>query len=331
VTIELADVVAAYGRIRDAVNETPLLTSRTLDLLTGARRVQLKAECFQRGGSFKARGALNKLSMLDPTARALGVVAYSSGNHAQGTAIAAARFGAPAVVVMPTDAAATKVAAVLGYGAEIVRYDRFTEDRATVAADIAVARGMTLVPPYDDPDVIAGQGTATIEIFRRTGVIPDVLIVPVGGGGLISGNAIAAKGIRPSMSIIGVEAEGADDTALSLAAGRRIEIPPPTTIADGMRGTSPGELTFPIVSRLVDQIAVVTDDEIRRAVLFLLLRMNVLVEPTGAVGVAALLAGRVDVAHKDVTVILSGGNADPSTISDILDWGAASGELSART
>lgn len=315
--ISFTDILSARDRLRGIAHLTPVATSRTLDALTG-RAVFLKCDNLQRGGAFKFRGAYTMISRLPDEARRRGVVAYSSGNHAQGVALAARLLGAPTVICMPSDAPAVKVEATRGYGAEIVFYDRMRDDRAALAQRIAEERGATLVPPYDHPHIMAGQGTAALELLEQVEGI-DTLVVPVGGGGLISGCAIAAHGVNPAIRVIGVEPDDADDTRRSLEAGERITIPPPTTIADGLRVTTPGALTFPIVQRHVAQIVTVSDDEIREAIRFVMLRMKLVVEPSGAAGVAAVLAGRLPDSARRVGVIVCGGNIDPPLLASL--WG----------
>ncbi|MGH8884252.1 MAG: pyridoxal-phosphate dependent enzyme [Egibacteraceae bacterium] len=305
-TIELGDVEAAARRLVGVAHRTPALTSRTLDGITGGR-VRLKAECFQRGGAFKIRGAYNRIATLEADVRARGVVAHSSGNHAQAVAIAAGLLGVPATIVMPADAPAAKLAATRGYGAKIVAYDRYAEDREAIAAQLAAERGCAVVAPYDDPYVMAGQGTSALELIEDVGEL-DVLLVPVGGGGLIAGSATAAKGLLPRVRVVGVEPAAGDDTRRSLAAGRRLSVPVPRTIADGQQATIPGALTFEVNRRLVDEIVVVTDDEILDAMAFAFDRLKIVTEPSGACAVAALLAGKLDVAGKRVGVVISGGN-----------------------
>ncbi|MDW8214695.1 MAG: threonine/serine dehydratase [Roseiflexaceae bacterium] len=313
--ISFADVLAARDRLRGIAHLTPVATSRTLNALTG-RAVFLKCENLQRGGAFKFRGAYNMISRLPDEARRRGVVAYSSGNHAQGVALAARLLDTPAVICMPSDAPAVKVEATRGYGAEIVFYDRMRDDRAALAQHIAEERGATLVPPYDHPHIVAGQGTAALELLEQVEGI-DTLVVPVGGGGLISGCAVAAHGVNPAIQVIGVEPEDADDMRRSLLAGERITIPPPATIADGLRVTTPGALTFPIVQRHVAQIVTVSDDEIREAIRFVMLRMKLVVEPSGAAGVAAALAGRLPDSAQRVGIIVCGGNIDPPLLASL--------------
>lgn len=313
--ISFADILAARDRLRGIAHLTPVATSRTLDALTG-RAVFLKCENLQRGGAFKFRGAYNMISRLPDEARRRGVVAYSSGNHAQGVALAARLLDTPAVICMPSDAPAVKVEATRGYGAEIVFYDRMRDDRAALAQRIAEERGATLAPPYDHPHIMAGQGTAALELLEQVEGI-DTLVVPVGGGGLISGCAVAAHGVNPAIRVIGVEPDDADDTRRSLEAGERITISPPSTIADGLRVTTPGALTFPIVQRHVAQIVTVSDDEIREAIRFVMLRMKLVVEPSGAAGVAAALVGRLPDAARRVGVIVCGGNIDPPLLASL--------------
>lgn len=313
--LSFADVLAARDRLRGIAHLTPVATSRTLDALTG-RAIFLKCENLQRGGSFKFRGAYNMISRLPGEARRRGVVAYSSGNHAQGVALAARLLDMPAIICMSSDAPAVKVEATRGYGAEIVFYDRMRDDRAALAQRIAEERGATLVPPYDHPHIMAGQGTAALELLEQVEGI-DTLVVPVGGGGLISGCAIAAHGMSPAIQVIGVEPEDADDTRRSLEAGKRITIPPPATIADGLRVTTPGALTFPVVQRHVAQIVTVSDDEIREAMRFVMLRMKLVVEPSGAAGIAAALAGRLPDSARRVGIIVCGGNIDPPLLASL--------------
>ena len=320
--IGFADVERAAERLRGVANRTPVVRSRTVDARVGrGTRVFLKCESFQRGGSFKFRGAYNRLAELTPEERVAGVVAFSSGNHAQGVALAARELGIPATILMPTDAPASKVAATRAYGAEIVRYDRQIEDREVLAGRLADERGLTLVPPYDHPLIMAGQGTAALELLEEVGPL-DLLLAPLGGGGLLSGCATAAKGVSPAIRVIGVETELSNDWELSLRAGERVRIPPPPTIADGMRTQQPGALTFPVVRQLVDRVMTVSDDEVIAAMRWLLLRMKLLVEPTGAVPFALLLSGRLgDLAERRIGVVLSGGNVDPDVLCEILREG----------
>ena len=304
--ISLADVEAAGRRLDGVAHRTPVVTSRTLDSRAGAR-VYLKAENLQRGGAFKFRGAYNKISSLDEAERARGVAAFSSGNHAQAVALAASLQGTTAVILMPEDAPAVKLEATRGYGAEVVTYDRWTQDRETLGRALAEERGLTLVPPYDDPLVMAGQGTTALELLEEVPDL-DVLVAPVSGGGLVAGCATAGKGLRPELRVYGVEPAAGDDTRLSLAEGRRVEIPVPRTIADGLQVTAPGKLTFEVNRRLLSGIETVTDDELVAAMAFLFDRCKLVVEPSGAAAVAALLVGKLDVAGLRVGAILSGGN-----------------------
>ena len=305
--IGLEDVRAAARRIDGVAHRTPVLSSRTLDARVGAR-VLLKAECLQRAGAFKFRGAYSAISNLAPARRAAGVAAYSSGNHAQAVALAARLLGTQAVIVMPKDTPPAKARATAGYGAEVVTYDRYSEDRVAIGEALAAERGLSLVPPYDHPDVMAGQGTAALELLEDMPDL-DVLVVPVGGGGLIAGCATVARALRPAIRVVGVEPEAGDDTRRSLAAGERVRIPVPRTIADGQQAETPGELTFEVNRRLLDEVAVVSDAEIVTAMAFLFERMKVVTEPSGASALAAVLAGRVGAAAgARVGVVLSGGN-----------------------
>ncbi|GAA1534879.1 pyridoxal-phosphate dependent enzyme [Kribbella lupini] len=313
------DVQAAADRIAGAAHRTPVLTSRTLNERVGAE-VFLKAENFQRIGAFKFRGAFNAVSRLTAEERARGVAAYSSGNHAQAVALAARLAGTRAVILMPADAPPTKVAATRGYGAEVVTYDRYTEDRAALATKLSEDRGLTLIPPYDHYDVMAGQGTVALELIEETGPL-GALLVPVGGGGLIAGCATAATVMSPGIRVIGVEPAAGDDHARSLAAGHRIEIEVPRTIADGQAVSMPGELTFVVNQRLVEAFALVTDDEIRAAMAFAFERLKVVLEPSGASALAALLAGRVQDLPERVGVVLSGGNVGLERFRELLGEG----------
>ena len=296
----------AARRIAPVVHRTPVLTSRLFDEAAGVRCF-FKCENFQRGGAFKIRGAANFLFSMPEADRARGVVAFSSGNHAQAVAIAAAHFGMSATIAMPTDAPASKVAATRAYGATIVPYDRLKDDREAIGRRLAEESGATLVPPFDHPWIITGQGTAAVELLDE---VPDLdaLVVCVGGGGLLAGSAIAVKGLNPSIRVFGVEPAAANDTFLSLRAGRLVEIPPPDTIADGLRPTRPGALTFPVVQRHAEDILLVSEDEIRHAVTFVQSRMKIVVEPSGAVPAAAALARKLPAGLRQVGLIVSGGN-----------------------
>ncbi len=315
--ITLDDVRAAARRLRDRIHRTPVITCRSFDEATGYS-VFFKCENLQRAGSFKIRGALNKLLLLSESERARGVVAFSSGNHAQGVALAARMVGSSAVIVMPSDAPRLKLAATRGYGAEVVFYDRQTEDREAIARRLVAESGRALVSPYDDPAIMAGQGTAALELMEDVPVL-DALLTPVGGGGLMAGCSTAVKAVDRATRLFGVEAETANDTWLSLQKGERVAIPPPPTIADGIRNLCPGELTFPILQKNLEGILLVSDEDIVGALRFLLLRAKLLVEPTGAVPAAAVLAGKVTLPRGSrVGVILSGGNVDPAILGGIL-------------
>lgn len=315
--ITFDDVLAAAEQLEGIVNTTPVISSRTLNDLTG-RDVFLKCESFQRAGSFKFRGAYNAISRLDEDARKRGVVAYSSGNHAQGVAISAKLLGVPAVIVMPDDAPRVKQDATRGYGAEIVFFDRQQVDGADYQHEVAAERGMVVIPPYDNPFIMAGQGTAALELLRA---VPDIdtLVVPIGGGGLIAGCAVAADGVDPAIRVFGVETVGADDTKLSLAKGERVVIPPPPTIADGTRSQTPGELTFPVMQALLDDVLVVDDEQVLDALRFAITRMKLVIEPSAAVPVAAVMEGLLPDDSRRVGVIISGGNIDPSLLGKLWD------------
>ncbi|HEX5200804.1 MAG TPA: threonine/serine dehydratase [Actinoplanes sp.] len=315
-TVSLQDVRDAAKRIMGAAHRTPVIRSRTLDARTGAE-IHLKAENLQRVGAFKFRGAYNAIARLTPEQRARGIAAYSSGNHAQAVALAARELGSTAVIVMPADTPAAKLDAVAGYGAEIVTYDRYTGNREELGERLAAERGLALIPPYEHPDVIAGQGTAALELLEDVPGL-DAIVVPVGGGGLIAGSATAAKGVAPGIRVIGVEPAAGDDTKRSLAAGERVSVPVPRTIADGQAAPIPGELTFSINKRLVDEIVLVTDDEIRDALRFAVDRLKLVMEPSGASGVAALLAGHVRPLPARIGVIISGGNVGAARLAELL-------------
>ena len=315
-SIELEDVERAAQRLAGVAHRTPVLSSRTLDERTGAH-VHVKAECFQRGGAFKFRGAYNKISSLDASALRRGVIAYSSGNHAQAVAIAAALLGTRATIVMPEDAPRAKLDATRGYGAEIVPYDRWTESREGIGARLAEERGLELVRPYDDRLVMAGQGTVALELLEEAPEL-DVLLVPVSGGGLIAGCATAAKALQPGIRVVGVEPETGNDTRRSLVAGERVRIDVPHTIADGLQAPEPGELTFEVNRRLVDEVVTVTDDEIVQAMVFLFDRLKLVAEPSGAVGTAALFSGKLDASGRSAGVVLSGGNVGAARFAELV-------------
>jgi len=284
------------------------MTSRSIDSRAGVQ-VFFKCENFQRGGAFKIRGASNLVLSIPQADLSRGVVAFSSGNHAQATAIAAKHVGAQATIVMPEDAPRSKMEPTRELGARIVTYDRFRDDREAIAARVLEETGGTLVPPYDHPLIIAGQGTAALELLEDQPEL-DALVVCCGGGGLISGCATIAKSIRPEIRVFGVEPELADDTFQSFAKGERVTIPPPDTIADGLRSPSPGKLTFPIIQKHVESILLVTEEEIRATICFILERMKILVEPSGAVAAAAILFGKLPAEVQTAGAIISGGNVD---------------------
>jgi len=312
-SVTFEDVRAAAERIKGVAHVTPVITSRTLDARTGARAF-VKCENFQRMGAFKFRGAYNRLAQLTAEERTRGVVAFSSGNHAQGVALAAQLLGIPATIVMPTDAPRAKLEATRGYGAEVVTYDRDGESRETIARRIAEERGATVVPPFDDPRIVAGQGTAALELIEETGPL-DVLLVPTGGGGLLSGCAIAAKALSPGIEVWSVEPEAGNDWKQSWEQGERVTIAAPKTIADGLMTTSPGVITFAIFRQLGAGVVTVSDDELRKAMRFAFERLKIVVEPSGAAALAALLTAKVHVRGRRAGVIISGGNVDPATFS----------------
>ena len=306
--VSFEDVKDAARRLKGIAHRTPVATSRTLDDRLSAR-LFLKCENLQRAGAFKFRGAYNAVSKLTPEERARGVLTYSAGNHAQATALACRLLGARATIVMPENAPAAKRRATEGYGARIVAYDPAREKREEVAERLRRDGDPVLIPPYDHADVIAGQGTAALELFEETGPL-DLLLVCCGGGGLLSGSALAARAQAPGCRVVGVEPELADDATRSFRTGVLQTVSNPQTIADGARTPSLGTLTFPLVRQYVDDMATVSDDDLVRAMRFVWERMKLVVEPTGVLGLAAALSGRVDVQGKNVGVILSGGNVD---------------------
>ena len=306
--IQPDDVRAAAERIRPLARHTPVMISPDFDDAAG-KSVFFKCENLQRGGAFKIRGASNLILSLPDSDLARGIVTYSSGNHAQAVAIASKHVGAQAIIVMPEDAPKAKLEATRAQGAKIVTYNRQSEVRENIAAKILQDTGGTLVPPFDHPMIMAGQGTAALELLTDVAQL-DALITPVGGGGMLSGCAVIAKDVNPAIRIFGAEPEGANDTFLSMAAGERVTLPHPNTIADGLRSPRPGELTFPVLRQLVERVILVTDDEIRATVKFLLMRMKILVEPSGAAAAAALLFGKMQPEIRTVGVVLSGGNID---------------------
>ena len=313
------DVRAAAGRLRGVANATPVLTSRTLDALAGAT-VFLKCESFQRGGAFKFRGAYNAVSKLSAEERARGVLAYSSGNHAQAVALTGRLLGVKTVVVMPEDAPGPKIDGTRGYGAEVVLYDRHGRSREEIATELQRERGMTLIPPYDHPDVIAGQGTAALELIAETGPL-DVVMTPCGGGGLLSGTALAAKPASPGVHVVGVEPELADDATRTFRTGALQTVHNPPTIADGLRTPSLGRYTLPLVRANVDEMRTVSDAQIVEAMRFLWTRMKIVVEPSGAVPVAALLAEPDAFRGRRVGIVISGGNVDLASACELFAAG----------
>ena len=314
--LTIALIKEAAARIRGRVHRTPVVTSRSFNEATG-KEVFFKCENLQRAGAFKIRGATNKILSLTDEEKQRGVAAFSSGNHAQAVALAAREAGIGAVIAMPDDAPKAKVAATEGYGAEIVFYDRLKQDRERVAIEIAERDGRVMVPPYDDYLILAGQGTCGLEFLEE---VPDLdcLLAPCSGGGLFAGVSTAAKAMNPRLRCFPVEPDTADDTRQSFLQGERVSIPPPPTIADGLRVQSPGSLTFPILQKTAEDVLTVTDEEIIEAIKFLLFRMKLLVEPSGAAAAAAVLANKLPNDAKRVGVILSGGNIDAELLAQLL-------------
>ena len=314
-TIEL--IREARKRVGSSVHQTPVITSRFFNEAAG-KEVFFKCENLQRAGAFKIRGASNKILSLSELEKERGVVAFSSGNHAQAVALAAREAGVRAVVAMPDDAPKSKIAGTRGYGAEIVFYDRQGEDREAVAQKIAESNDLVMVPPYDDYLVMAGQGTCALEFLEQ---VPELecILVPCSGGGLFAGVSTAAKSIKPEIHCFAVEPETGDDTRQSFLKGERVSIPPPPTIADGLRVQRPGNLTFPILQQNADDVLIVSDAEIVETMKFLLFRMKTLVEPSGAAAAAAVLAGKLPSKAGRVGVVLSGGNIDPDNLAKLLD------------
>jgi threonine dehydratase len=298
----------AAVRIRPLARRTPVLSSEVLDQRAGSR-VYLKCENLQRGGAFKIRGAANLILSLTPEQVKRGIVAFSSGNHAQAVAIAAKHVGAEATIVMPDDAPKSKIEPTRALGARVVTYHRMKEDREAIAKKILEETGATLVPPFDHPMIAAGQGTAALELLEDTGSL-DAIVTPAGGGGLLSGTAVIAKSLHPSVRVFGVEPENAADIAQSMAKGERVSIPVPDTIADGLRTSSPGKVTFPVIQKLAEAILLVSEDEIRAAVRFLMEHLKIVAEPSGAVGVAAAIFGKLPPGIGSIGIVISGGNVD---------------------
>jgi len=310
------DVVAASERIAGVAHRTPVLTSSTANAELGAE-VFFKCENFQRMGAFKFRGGYNALARFTPEQRKAGVVAFSSGNHAQAVALSARLLGIPATIVMPHDAPAAKVAATRGYGAQVVIYDRYQEDREQIGRDLAAKHGLTLIPPYDHADVIAGQGTAAKELFEEAGRL-DYVFAPLGGGGLLSGTALATRALSPTAKLFGVEPEAGNDGQQSFRSGSIVHIDTPKTIADGAQTQHLGNLTFPIIRRDVDDILTASDEELREAMRFFAARMKMVVEPTGCLGYAAARAMKDALQGKRVGIIISGGNVDIARYAELL-------------
>jgi threonine dehydratase len=321
-SVTLADIEAAAGRLKGHAVETALIASPALNDRLGLR-VLIKPEILQRVGAFKFRGAYNRLVQLTPDERTRGVVAFSSGNHAQGVALAAKLLGMPALIIMPSDAPAVKVAATRGYGAEVRFYDRLTESREAIAAAAAAERGAVIVPAFDDPHIIAGQGTVGLELMRQSeavGAQLDVVVAPIGGGGLMAGTSTAVKALSPTTAVVGVEPEGFDDTLRSLQAGKRIVTKPTTrSLCDALESPAPGELTFPVLQKTIADIALVSDAEVAEAMRYAFTTLKLVVEPGGSVGLAALLAGKVKLfGGKTVGLVLSGGNVDPDLFARVI-------------
>jgi threonine dehydratase len=310
------DVRKAANRIAGVAHRTPVLTSRTADAAIGAH-LFFKAENLQRAGAFKFRGAYNAIAALEPEARQRGVIAFSSGNHAQAIAYAAALQGAPSTIVMPSDAPAIKIAATRAYGAKVVFYDRYKEDRAAIGRRLSEETGGALVPPYDHPDVIAGQGTAAIELIEEVGPL-DMLVTPLGGGGLLAGTALVVKALLPGSAVVGVEPEAGNDGQQSLAKGEVVTIPIPKSIADGALTPSLGGHNFPIIRETVTEIATVSDAQLVSTLKFFAERMKIVVEPTGCLAAAAVLQGVLDCKGKRVGIVLSGGNVDVAALAGFL-------------
>jgi threo-3-hydroxy-L-aspartate ammonia-lyase len=310
------DVRAAAARLAGYAHRTPVLTSRTVDEMLGAQ-VFFKCENLQRIGAFKFRGAFNALARFDERQRRAGAVAFSSGNHAQAIALSAKLLGMPATIVMPHDAPAAKLAATSGYGGQVVIYDRYTEDREQIGRRLAEAQGLTLIPPYDHPDVIAGQGTAAAELFEEVGAL-DAVFAPLGGGGLLSGTALATRALSPNAALYGVEPEAGNDGQQSFRSGAIVHIETPKTIADGAQTPHLGELTFPIIRRDVTDILTASDAELIDCMRLFATRMKLVVEPTGCLGLAAALQRRDELRGKRVGIVVSGGNVDLARLAELL-------------
>ncbi|OWF75522.1 serine dehydratase [Yersinia kristensenii] len=315
--ISYEDIIQAHQRIAGFALKTPVLTSSTANEQTGAQ-LFFKCENFQHMGAFKFRGAYNALVKLAPEQQAKGVIAFSSGNHAQAIALSARKLGIRAVIAMPKDAPAAKIAATRGYGGEVVLYDRYLEDREAISRQLAQEQGLTLIPPYDHPDVMAGQGTAAKELFEEVGEL-DVLLVPLGGGGLLSGCATVAKALYPNCQVIGVEPAAGNDGQQSFRSGKIVKIDTPVTIADGAQTPALGHYTFPVIQERVDNILTATDDQLISAMKFFTSRMKIVVEPTGCLGAAVAFSDELDLRGKRVGVIISGGNVDLARLAHFID------------
>jgi threonine dehydratase len=310
------DVAAAAHRIEGHAHRTPVLRSTTADALTGAK-LFFKCENFQRMGAFKFRGAFNALSKFTPEQKRAGVIAFSSGNHAQAVALSAKLLGIPAVILMPLDAPAAKLEATRGYGAEVITFDRYKVDREALTKEVAAQRGMTLIPPFNHPDVMAGQGTAVKELIEEAGGI-DLLFVPLGGGGLLSGSALAARALSPDCRIYGVEPEAGNDGQQSFRKGEIVDIPVPRTIADGAQTQHLGDLTFSVIRRDVTDVLTATDDQLVQCMRFFAERMKMVVEPTGCLGFAGARFGGVDIKGKRIGILVSGGNVDIARFAQLV-------------
>jgi threo-3-hydroxy-L-aspartate ammonia-lyase len=311
-----ADVQLAAARLKGIATRTPVMTSRTANTRAGAE-LFFKAENFQRAGAFKFRGGYNAIAAMSDEAKARGVIAFSSGNHAQAIALAGQLLGVSTTILMPQDAPASKIAATRGYGGEVILFDRYTQSREALSAEIANGRGLTLIPPFNHPDVIAGQGTAALELIEEVGPL-DLLLVCMGGGGLVSGCALAAHALSPGIKVIGVEPEAGNDGQQSFRSGQIVTIAVPKTIADGAQTAALGDITFAMIRRDVADIVTATDGELIEMMRFMAQRMKMIVEPTGCLGAAAAFNGQVDVRGKRVGIIISGGNTDLTTFSALL-------------
>jgi threonine dehydratase len=319
--ISYDDILRAAERLKGLAHRTPVLTSTTADRQCGAR-LFFKSENFQRMGAFKFRGAYNSIAQFTPQQLAGGVVAFSSGNHAQAIALSARELGTTAFILMPSDAPKIKIDATRGYGGEVVFYDRYAENREEIGRRLSKERNLTLIPPYDHPHVMAGQGTLAKELIEEAHEL-DMLVVPLGGGGLLSGCTIAAKALIPNCRIIGVEPEAGDDGRQSFRSGRIVHIDPPKTIADGAQTQHLGEYTFPIIHRLAEDVVTVSDDELVDAMKFFAHTMKMIVEPTGCLAAAAVFGKKVDVSGKRVGIVVSGGNVDLLRFTSLISQGSA--------